>query len=223
MSSAPLPPPPPYSAVKAGAPGSWPLGVATAIKVISIIAAVVWGLFGVAVLNRVMILRDLQNETFGDDIVERADNADSYAAAAAGLGLALSLALAILLMIWLYRTTKLLRIRGYSTRYKPGWAIGGAFIPIAQFVIIFQMLSDCRQALSQFNGAAVKDRYLCLPWWWGLQTAVIIVGRALSSSESEEIDSLLNLEYVRLGMAVTLVGAVVLAAITFDHFRTDFS
>jgi hypothetical protein len=168
------------------------------------------------------VLQDLRDESFGDDIVQRADDADSYVAGAAGLGLLLGISLAVLLMIWLFRTTKLLRARGHFTRFKPGWAIGGAFIPIAQFVILYRMLSDCRNALAPFNETAMKDRYFSLPWWWGLQTAAILVGQTLGTSDTQNLDSLITEEYLRLGMAAGLLAALVLSAITFDRFRSDF-
>lgn len=223
MSAQELPPPPPTSPHSRQAQSRrWPTGVAKSIKVLSIIAAVAWGLFGLAIINRISVLEDIQNQNWSNDLQERADSADNFAQSTAGLGICLGVALTILLMVWLFRTTKALRQLGYQTKYAPGWAVGGFFIPIAQFIIVYQMISDCRKAIAYFNGGSIDNRYSVLGWWWGLQAAALLVSRSLVSSDSSDINSMIDHEYLRIGVAAAMTAAVILASISFSRFKEDY-
>ena len=224
MSTNPLPPPPPphtpigTNYTQAG----WPTGVATGIKVLSILTSVAWGLFVLAIINRIVVLNDIKTGNWSEDLSSRADDADGFASGTAGLALLLSVATIILMMIWLFRTTKMIRARGFTTRFGPGWAIGGFFIPLAQIVIPFLMFVDCKKAITFWNGSGTDNRYAILGWWWWLQTGSLLVGRALSSEDTTDIDSLINQEYIRLAMGAGLLVGAVFGALVFDRFRADF-
>jgi len=222
MSSAELPPPlPPAGQTPAiDARTNWPIGVATALRILWILSASLWGLAIIAFYNRITVLNDFKSDPLATGALSKIDGADSLAQFTVGLAVIVGVATIVLQMIWLFRTTKTLRSLGTSTRRSPGWAIGGFFIPIAQFFIIHRMYADCRSALIS-RGISVR-RYSLLSVWWFLQAAAIIVARAAANSAQDDVDQFITHDYTLIGASAAFVAAGVMAAIVFGRFRDDY-
>jgi multisubunit Na+/H+ antiporter MnhC subunit len=96
----------------------------------------------IGVLNHLRVLGD--NETGGRVFDTKAVNdANALPAAMILLSFLVALAIFVLLIIWLYRAAKNNEALGrQNPRLGPGWAIGGWFIPVANFVIPFIVMDD---------------------------------------------------------------------------------
>lgn len=118
-------------------------GLASALTVLFWLAAAD-AVFGVvAYANRVHFIKDVLDGNIGSDTGQRADNADNLVGAAAGIMALLSVTILVLIIIWLWRAAKNNEALGRANpRLGPGWAIGGWFIPFANFVIPVLILQD---------------------------------------------------------------------------------
>ena len=179
-----------------------------------------WGLAIVSLINRVSVLEDFRSDPLGSGALGRIEDADSLAQFATGLAVIIGVATIVLQMIWLFRTTRMLRARGFTTRYSQGWAIGGFFIPIAQFFIIFRMYADCRSALA--TQGIDSARYSLMSKWWILEIVGIVVTRVASSSTHDDVDQFITHDYTLAGGSLALLVAAILGAIVFGHLRDDF-
>lgn len=72
------------------------------------------------------------------------------------------IAAAVLVIIWTYRAYRnLLAIPGSDLPLRPGWAIGGWFVPLANLVIPYRMMAAVvRSSLNSASGRA-----LVVSWW----------------------------------------------------------
>lgn len=94
----------------------------------------------------------------------------------AGLSLLLTLAIAVLFMIWMWRAAKNLPFFGrVQPKFGPGFAIGGWFIPFANFIIPGMQMFDIDKGSGPRlrSGERPRGSALVVVWW-----LVFIVGRA---------------------------------------------
>jgi hypothetical protein len=84
----------------------------------------------------------LRGETSSDDF---AQTMAPYGIVALVQGIA-TLAAVVLVMVWMYRVASNLRAMHRGTRWGPGWAIGGWFLPPLLYVIPFLMFRELWRA-----------------------------------------------------------------------------
>lgn len=97
-----------------------------------------------------------------------------------------SLWFTVSLMGFGFRGAQLVRSHGVQLRMRPGWAIGGWFIPIAQLIIPFVVLSDVAGVGASGDvEAAARKRSLGWFWlWWSAlsQIASYALGEVFSTN-----------------------------------------
>ena len=175
----PLPPPPPpgvpYQAVV-------PLltqfrrlrGLAISMYVLLAIAGLMALIvIPVAIHSRTVIHDHASNGTFlVDSTVKSAANAVS---AVVGLLLLVSLAITVLFIIWMWRAASNLPLFGrVRPKFSPGFAIGGWFIPLANFIIPGMQMFEIDKGSGPRLRAGERPRGsgLVVVWW-----IVFVVGR----------------------------------------------
>lgn len=96
----------------------------------------------IGVFNHLRVLGDKEIGGLVLD-TDAVNDANAFPAAMIILSGIVGLAIFVLLIIWLYRAAKNNEALGrQNPRLGPGWAIGGWFIPVANFVIPFIVLDD---------------------------------------------------------------------------------
>jgi hypothetical protein len=216
--AASLPAPPPATPVVATRWRSLK-GLTTALTVLLWLAAA-GALFGVvAFATRINALNDIIDGTLDADTARRAHDADDLVGAAGGILAFLTFVILVLIIIWTYRAAKnneaLARL---YPRLKPGWAIAGWLIPLANLVLPVLILQDL------WRGSDVATRRgdpawrlnkgsALIGWYWGVFIASSIrygVGAPRARLiVTSELRDLRNHDTVALiGMVVTIAAAI---------------
>jgi uncharacterized protein DUF4328 len=169
-------------------------------------------LLAVALANRIAVVRDLRAGQFAN-ILQRAEDADDYVSAAASLFLLVQVVIAVLFIVWMFRAAKNNEALGRTnTRFGPGWAIGGWFIPIANLVIPVLILQDlwrggdASRARDDAGWRTARPSWL-VGWWWAAWV-VSLMRFSYSGAGLHDSGSLDDLE---VSNTVALVGVVLLA------------
>lgn len=195
-----LPPPPsgdqpwsrvgPYARTNAPIPPMQSLkGLAVALTILLTIGALVDAAAAAMRSNRAGLLDDL---VANPALVSMQDviDADDNVAATTGLHVLLLLATAVVFIIWQYRHAKNAETLGVRGGLGPGWAIGGWFVPLGNFVLpgvqLFQSSKGSDVGARQ-AGRPPKGSGLVIAWAiaFGLGTAVLAGSGALVSSDDE--------------------------------------
>jgi hypothetical protein len=216
-----MPPPVPVSQ-----PPQWRSlsGLASALTVLFAVDAVA-GIFAVVALaNRLGVINDLENGNFAGDILKRAHDADDLSNAAIAIVGILGLATAVVFIIWMWRAAKNNEALGrMNPRLGPGWAIGGWFIPIANFVIpilIMQDLwrgSDPTVARGDPGWRAGRGSAL-FGWWWALWLLGIV--RIFAGNDnSDSSHSLSDIKRSNQVALVAFLGHAVAAGLAIGVVR----
>jgi len=112
--------------------------------------------------------------------VQDATDADNMVAGAVNGHVLINLVLLILLIVWAWRATKNLQTWGAPLKWRPGWAIGGWFIPIGMLWIPYQVVRDAwRLAPGGETGSAdQKNGFWLFGFlaWWGSMILLRIGG-----------------------------------------------
>jgi hypothetical protein len=125
----------------------------------------------------------------------------------------LVLALVILLIIWLFQLTRSVGRHGApERRWSPGWAVGGWFIPLANFVIPWLIFREGEKiAVAAASGrtnewAKAPVRFTSNLWWISvvLGEVLLLVGGGMYSDDSSDLDE------VRAGLTLITIGALLL-------------
>jgi hypothetical protein len=83
------------------------------------------------------------------------------------LALALFVAIAGLFTAWLFQAAENLEALGRRGRFRPGWAIGGWFVPFANAVIPYVMVLDTwRGSAGAVSGRRARRPPPSMPAWW---------------------------------------------------------
>ena len=107
----------------------------------------------------------------------------------ASLSLIGSIAVFILLILWLYRLTVSSRTQGATFSRSNGWAIGGFFIPFANFFIPYKFIKE--NILFQISRETTTSQTLMhLKLWWFLFVGTTILTQASSSIPRVTLDQL---------------------------------
>ena len=158
-------------------------GPAKALRVLLIIVMVALGLLIIAYAVRQGVQNSYDD---GRSDLNSLDNADSFVGFAASLTGGLTIAIFVLTVVWQWRLAKNHeRLGRPGTTFGPGWAIGGWFIPIANFILPFLQF---RELWKGSDPAAPRHSYdwrnakvSPVVWlWWGLFVAAYVVELATS-------------------------------------------
>ena len=214
--------PPPLPPMPSGTPQWHSLrGLATALKWLFIFDVVGAAILIGALANRLSVIDDIDDAGYTFRILERADDADSFASGAAVLLLAGMLGTAVCFIVWMWRAAKNNEALGRTgARFGPGWAIGGWFIPIANLVIPFLMMQDLWRGSDpstprddhQWRASGAST---LVGWWWATVVATsilrIVAGGGSSDDERHSLDEIRRSNRFALVGAVITIAAAVLA------------
>jgi Domain of unknown function (DUF4328) len=130
-------------------------------------------LLGIALANRIAVVRDFKAGDFGN-LLQRAEDADDFVNGASAFFGFTQLAIIVVFIIWMFRTAKNNEALGRKgARFSPGWSIGSWFIPFADLVIPVLIMQDLWRGSDtgsprgdprwrQVGGSALVG------WWWCL-------------------------------------------------------
>jgi hypothetical protein len=180
-----LPPPPvPSAATYVGpyATGSIPLAPMRSLRGLWISLLVLFSLVGVtdivlagAFFNRASLLDRLVD---GDYVYQDLLDADDSVQGAMVAHVLLAVALAVVFIIWQFRHAKNAQALGERGGLGPGWAIGGWFVPIGNYVLpgiqIHQSSRLSDPAVAGRPGAKGKGAGIVIVWMALLATAAIV-------------------------------------------------
>ncbi|MCF2531590.1 DUF4328 domain-containing protein [Yinghuangia soli] len=181
-------------------------GLGTALMILFGVAAGTGVLSTVAYFRRASVLDDISEGRLWDSDPEGAD--DLVQAALGFTGVAM-LAVAVLMIIWLYRARA--NTDGWAappaTMSSKGWAIGGWFIPVANWVIPAIVVNDTwkrSDVRASVPGGRPGGRGLLWAWWvcYVLATLLYSVSAITRKSEDDVNDGDVTFsEYVDAGKA----------------------
>lgn len=81
----------------------------------------------------------------------------------------------VLLIVWAWRATKNLQNWGAAVKWRPGWAVGGWFVPVGMFWIPYQVIRDAwRLALAPNEPLPARRLGIWLASWLGLVAMVAL-------------------------------------------------
>ena len=179
-------------------------GLATALSVLLSITAVAALVLAGALFNRASVLEDPFGASF-----DELQGADDGAAAGAGFFLLSFVATGILWIVWQYRHAKNARALGQTDGLAPGWAIGGWFIPLANWILPGLQLKQAAEA-SDPTGARKAPPIVIV--WWILWAIGGFASFSTRNSGNEEIASVDDIESFRTGDQLAAVGMLVVIA-----------
>ncbi len=185
--------PNPFAVSEAGAPAPtspWPeavgetdpkslRGLVIALYVLLTISGVLMAASSASGLSRSSLIYDIAaGRSPGRDAIEAAD---MFVAIFSILGLLIFLPTAVTFIIWQYGYVHNSRVLGSQSSLRPGWAIGGWFIPFANFVLPAVQLFGASRASDRARTASPRGRgaRVVVPW-----AIAIAVGANLSSLPS---------------------------------------
>jgi hypothetical protein len=228
-----LPPPPtggdawnavgPYATAATPTQVFRPLGgLATALTVLLAVVALV-EVFGVWALNdRASLIDDAVEGVFVT--FDEASSADDRVAAAVGLHFVGFLVTGVVFIIWQFRHAKNAQVLGARGGLGPGWAIGGWFVPFANYLLpAMQMHQSSRASdlAGRRQGTRGQGSGLVVVWavLFALASLIFSVGGGLAPADStsasfqdlEDVASSDRTQAVGLGLyALTAVAAIVM-------------
>ena len=228
---APPPPAPPPGYYAEGAAPSAPYapparwrsvrGITTALTWLFAAHIVLTAVLIIGVFNHLRVLSD--KETGGLVFDTKAVNdANGLAAAMIILSGIVAIAIFVLLVIWLYWAAKNNEALGrQNPRLGPGWAIGGWFIPLANFVIPFIVMDDVWRgsdaSIARVDPNWRRSSTLGAIWAWLVTAVIFTVPSFIASStgdvRADEPDKVRRDDIFRIIGAVGAILAAVLAMI----------
>jgi ABC-type Fe3+ transport system permease subunit len=179
--------------------------------------AAIFVIFSLA--KRLGVVSDFKRDGFSLDLLDRAQSSDDLVSAASLVFLVLFIGTAACFITWMWRAAKNNEALGrQNPRFGPGWAIGGWFIPIANFVIpllIMQDLwrgSDVTSERGSIGWRRAKGSGLVGWWWAALLLHVIRLGGGGNADErNPDLSEIQSSNRVALAGFCFAVPAAVLA------------
>jgi Domain of unknown function (DUF4328) len=159
-------------------------GLSVALTVLLPVAAVAALVGAMTAFYRATVMSDLPNRLFTSDV----QDADDAVGAGVGFFVIVSVATGIVFVIWQFRHAKNAERLAGRLPLSAGWAIGGWFIPVGNYVL---------PELQLYRSAAASDPDSPPPngkapgivlWWWVLFAAaglLFLIGRLLHPSDSD--------------------------------------
>jgi hypothetical protein len=173
----------------------------------------------IGVFNHLRVLGDKEIGGLVLD-TDAVNDANAFPAAMIILSGLVGLAIFVLLIIWLYRAAKNNEALGrQNPRLGPGWAIGGWFIPVANFVIPFIVLDDVWRgsdpSIARGDPGWRRSSTLGAIWAW-LVTAVIwyiptIIASSTGDVRADEPEKVRRDDILRIIGAIAGIAAAVFA------------
>jgi len=83
---------------------------------------------------------------------------------------------------WVYVTFRDLAQQGARTRYQPGWALGGFFVPLLNLIWPYLVVRDAWRAAAGLRqqagagGSAQRPTPLVVKLWWALMMITVVIG-----------------------------------------------
>lgn len=134
------------------------------------------GLQGLAIICNLLLMLALANRrsVVGDLLarpdavpVERTDRSDQLVLIGVVLALVAALTAWIGFVAWMYNCARVVDAHlPDALRHRPGWAIGGWFVPFLNLVRPPQIVADLWRSESRLRGAS--ERITLIGWWWAL-------------------------------------------------------
>ncbi len=194
-----LPPPPPpgsgWTSVGPYATSLMPVppmrslkGLATALTVLFVAVAIVDVVAAAALFGRAGLFDDAANGRFVG--VDEATNADSSVAAGLVGHLGVFVAIAVVFIVWQFRHAKNAEVLGARGGLGPGWAIGGWFVPLANYVLpAVQLHQSSRSSdlAGRRQGGRGRGSGLVVLWaiLFGVASLTFVGGGGLAPSDGE--------------------------------------
>ena len=149
-------------------------GLSVALTVLFAIVALVDVGAAVARNNRAGLLDDLVSDSFGFGVSEQEIlDADDAVALFSGLHILLAIGIFVVIIIWQFRHAKNAEALGVRGGLGPGWAIGGWFIPVANFVLpAVQMFQSSKGSDVAARQAARPPKGAGIVVVWGIAFAI---------------------------------------------------
>jgi hypothetical protein len=200
-------------------------GLSVALLVLFVIIALVDIVGAGALFNRASLLDDVAGGEV--PVFSELEDADDSVAGALVFHLVMVVALAAVFITWQWRHAKNAEVLGARGGLGAGWAIGGWFIPLANFVLpgtqLFQS-SKASDVQARQQGRPTKGAGIVIPWAivYGLAALLFVVGGGLAPSDDEgnlQLETVDDIETAASGdrtaglALVTYVGAAVLGAV----------
>lgn len=184
---------------------------------------VLFGIAGAAALlrafalgNRLLALDDPRVS----DFAARARGADSFVDTT---DIVLSVAVLVLapcFIVWLWRAAKNQQALGRKPeRLGSGWAIGGWFIPLANFVIPVLVVQDLWRGSDVAIAARdprwrIADRSWLVGWWWGLFLVALFAGSGTDADRfGQDLSEARGANFLALIAMVLLFASSVLGSL----------
>jgi hypothetical protein len=181
----------------------WILGIAAGALVARLAAAV----------YRIIQVRTAQSWDESKDpapLIRRLHDSDNYLDATAAISAVFLVTILVLLIIWMYRSARNARaIDRWDNGLTPGWAIGGWFVPVANWfapATIMQSLWRGAEPVAPVPGAA-KRRSAAVGLWWVCYLAGMFCfaqGLGVDTKNADSAQQLYNAD------TWTIVGCVLL-------------
>jgi uncharacterized protein DUF4328 len=172
----------------------------------------------IAFANRLSFFSDFERGAFAPfELLNRAQDADDLVHAAAITNIVLFLTTAVLFIIWFFRVAKNTEALGRERpRLGPGWAIGGWFIPLANFVIPVLVAQDLWRGSNPETPRGdptwrIGARSALVGWWWAMFLISYLNGTADLDDPNTTIDDLKTSDTLSLLGSVFRIAAAVLA------------
>lgn len=142
----------------------------------------------------------------------RLADAEEVSAGLVGLFGLCSLVLAVLTVMWWYQAYQAVDRTGLTGRsWSAGWAMGGWFIPLANFVIPKLVLDEIDRASGAAGEGGLEWRsrptLRSSTWWWGCFVAGSLVMAGGNFMVAAELDAgVIDPERYRTGLQLTSLG-----------------
>lgn len=152
-----------------------------------------------------------------DDVLDMADTGDAFSV----LALLLALVFVVLIIIWTNQAYKSAQSRGAEGRkWSSGWAVGGWFIPLANYVIPKLVINEIDRMSQPELAEPIGTTWIGLKrtavsdWWWVFQVvglSIANIGDSMLGNASGDIDFLLvtSFGYALAGVGFILGGVTV--------------
>ena len=159
-------------------------GLSVALTVLLPVAALAALVAAMTAFYRATVMSDLPNRLFTSDV----QDADDAVGGGVGFFVIVLVATGIVFIIWQFRHAKNAERLAGRLPLPAGWAIGGWFIPVGNYVL---------PELQLYRSAAASDPNAPPPngkapgivlWWWVLFAAaglLFLIGRLLHPSDSD--------------------------------------
>ena len=137
-------------------------GLATTLVIFCGILFFVYALSAYSLFNRASLIGQSLDTSMTRALNQSLIDADNLVQAMASFYWITHLILLVLFIVWSWMATKNLQARDVPLKWRPGWAIGGWFVPVGMFWIPYQVTRDAWRLLPMANEGQ-RDQ---INGWW---------------------------------------------------------